>query len=169
MKQFNLLLVEQIQNLRCYARSLTRNVDRADDLVQDCLVKAVDRHEQWQTGTNLRAWLFTILHNLYVSNIRRLNNGPKFVMMDDVEMTEFVSSDNDYSLQMRDLDNAMAELTAEQREIIHLVCVEELKYEDVADVLNIPVGTVMSRLYRARERLRQLMFGDDMPKIRSVK
>lgn len=169
MEQFNALLIEQIKNLRCYANSLTRNTEHADDLVQDCLEKAVDRQHQWQSGTNLRAWLFTILHNLHVSKIRRINNGPSFVTMEEDEIIDSASSEEENSMNLRDLESAMAALTHEQREIIHLVCVEDMKYEDVADILEIPVGTVMSRLSRARERLRQLMFCHDAPRIRRVK
>lgn len=171
------MIVGLIPQLRSYARALTHDKDRADDLLQDCLQRALERLHQWEPGSNMRAWLFTIMHNLHASYAKRFNNGPQFINMD--QPIDSISRNVDCvnaeepSSQLQDLEQALSQLSAEHREIIHLVCVEDMKYEEVARILNIAVGTVMSRLYRAREQLRTLMYGDDKgdssPGLRRVK
>ena len=155
-------ILEQIPRLRRYARDLTGDRARADDLVQDCLERALARIGQWQPGTNMRTWLFTIMHNLYANQARRYNRGPTFIPFDDDEHDTGIASE---SMAAKDIDDALAALPPPQRAVIQLVCIEEMKYEDVAIVLSIPIGTVMSRLSRAREQLRfwLLKNGGPMP------
>lgn len=164
-------VVEFIPQLRSYARSLTRRRDSADDLVQDCLKRALENLDRWQSGTNMRAWLFTIMHNIHISNARRYQGGPQFVTEDNPHSGTPISEGNDLEMatEMRDLENALAALSVEQREIIHLVAGQDLSYAEVASILQIPMGTVMSRLHRAREQLRYHMYGENSTSLRRVK
>ena len=156
MNDFARLLEAEIPRLRRYARALTRDVTRADDLVQSCLTRAVAKQHLWQYGTDLRAWLFTILHNQYVNDVRR-----SVREADTIELSEApqltVQSNAIASLELRDLETALGKLQPEQREVILLVGLEGMAYEEVAAVLEIPVGTVRSRLSRGRDQLRLLM------------
>jgi RNA polymerase sigma-70 factor (ECF subfamily) len=154
---FGALLQTEIPRLRRYARALTRDASRADDLVQSCLVRALAKSHLWQPGTDLRAWLFTILHNQYVNDVRRAMREGTTIPVEDAAPTLTVPSTQGASLRLRDLDRALARLPEEQRQILLLVGLEGMRYEEVATVLNVPVGTVRSRLSRGRDMLRQLM------------
>jgi RNA polymerase sigma-70 factor (ECF subfamily) len=156
MNDFARMLEAEIPRLRRYARALTRDVVRADDLVQSCLTRAVAKQHLWQPGTDLRAWLFTILHNQHVNDVRRgVRDG------NNVELTEAmqlaVQSNAIPTLELRDLETAIGKLPPEQRQVILLVGLEGMAYEEVAKVLKVPVGTVRSRLSRGRDQLRLLM------------
>ena len=156
MNDFARLLEAQIPRLRRSARALTRAVNRADDLVQSCLVRAIAKQHLWERGTNLRAWLFTILHNQHVNNVRHsVREGTSVELGEAPELT--AESNAIASLQLRDLERALAKLPIEQREVVLLVGLEGMAYEEVATVLDIPVGTVRSRLSRGRDQLRRLM------------
>ena len=157
MSDFAHLLEAEIPRLRRYARALTRDASRADDLVQSCLVRAVAKKHLWQVGTDLRAWLFTILHNQHVNDVRRAVREGVSVAVEDVAPILTIQSNVFASLQLRDLDRAIAALPEEQRQVILLVGLEGMRYEDVAAILDIPIGTVRSRLSRGREMLRKLM------------
>ena len=156
MNDFARLLEEQIPRLRRYARALTRDAIRADDLVQSSLVRAIAKQHLWEEGTNLRAWLFTIMHNQHVNHVRSsIREGVTVDLEDAPAMTaEPVATTR---LELRDLERALAKLPTEQREVILLVGLEGMAYEEVAEVLGVPVGTVRSRLSRGRDALRQLM------------
>jgi RNA polymerase sigma-70 factor, ECF subfamily len=156
MHDFAQLLEAEIPRLRRYARALTRDVIRADDLVQNCLTRAIAKQHLWQIGTDLRAWLFTILHNQHVNDVRRAAREGNSVDLSDVP-TLAVASNAIPSLELRDLERAMGKLAAEQRQVILLVGLEGMAYEEVAAILNVPVGTVRSRLSRGRDQLRRLM------------
>jgi len=161
------LLAAQIPRLRRYARALTRSAQAADDLVQDCLERAWRKAHRWEPGTDLRAWLFTLMHNVHINGLRRRR--PDTEPMDDADYPDLRVQAADTPLHMRDLERAVAELPAEQREVLMLVCLEDMTYEQVAAVLGIPIGTVMSRLHRARERLRRYLAGERKPPLRRVK
>lgn len=161
------LLASQIPRLRRYARALTRNAEAADDLVQDCLERAWRKAHHWEAGTDLRAWLFTVMHNVYVNALRRPQ--PETEPMEHTDYQDPQPQPVDAGLNLRDLERGLARLSAEQREVLLLVCLEEMPYEQVAAVLGVPVGTVMSRLHRARERLREWMAGEQKPSLRRVK
>jgi RNA polymerase sigma-70 factor (ECF subfamily) len=148
---------EEIPRLRRYARALTREVTAADDLVQDCLTRALSKVHLWQKGTDLRAWLFTILHNQYVNNVRRAVREGSAVGLSDSEPSLTTLPNQAKRLELRDLQRAIAKLPEEQRAVILLVGLEGMRYEEVARVLDVPVGTIRSRLSRGREMLRQLM------------
>ena len=160
MSDFDRLLEGQIPRLRRYARALTRNIERADDLVQDTLVRALVKQNLWQAGTNLRAWLFMLMHNQNVNNLRRSIREGQMV---DIEATTNVlaaTTDPTASRQLYELDRALGQLAVEQRQTILLVGLEEFSYKEAAAILNVPVGTVRSRLSRGRDHLRRLL---DMP------
>ncbi|GAB3627403.1 RNA polymerase subunit sigma-24 [Pandoraea terrae] len=155
-------LLEHVPRLRRYAKALIHNQDLADDLVQDTLERALGRTRLFEPGTDLRAWLFTIMHNVFANQARKASVRAVHVPLDDdsVAENEFaVQAGETRSLEMRDLDYALRRLPADQREVVLLVGLEELSYADVAHALDIPIGTVMSRLSRGRERLRALMAG----------
>jgi RNA polymerase sigma-70 factor, ECF subfamily len=157
MTAFTELLEAEIPKLRRYARALTRDAVRADDLVQNALVRAIAKQHLWQPGTDLRAWLFTILHHQNVNDVRRsLREGDR-VPVEHVAPTLATVSDPTAALQIRDLERAIAVLPEEQRQVLLLVGLEGMRYEDVAVILDIPIGTVRSRLSRGRETLRRLM------------
>jgi RNA polymerase sigma factor (sigma-70 family) len=157
MSDFARLLEIEIPRLRRYARALTRDVSRADDLVQSCLTRAIAKQHLWQPGTDLRAWLFTILHNQHVNDVRRSVREGVCVPVEDMAPVLTVQSNATAVLQLRDLEGAIAKLPQEQRQVILLVGLEGMRYEEVADILGVPVGTVRSRLSRGRDQLRRLM------------
>jgi RNA polymerase sigma-70 factor, ECF subfamily len=159
MPQFGSLLEAEIPRLRRYARALTRDATRADDLVQSCLLRAVTKQHLWQEGSDLRAWLFTILHNQHVNEVRRSAREGSAVPVEDVALS--VKENAFDSLQLRDLDRAISRLSEQQRQVILLVGLEGMRYEQTAQILDIPVGTVRSRLSRARDELRALMQIDE--------
>lgn len=151
-------LLAEIPRLRRYARALTGDRTRADDLVQDTLERALGRWRLWRPG-NLRAWLMTIMHNLFVNELRA---NALVEYRDDAALPEHpVRSAQADSLELRDLERALQSLPAEQREVLLLVGLEEVAYEEVARIVGVPIGTVMSRLSRARSRLRSLMSGTE--------
>jgi RNA polymerase sigma-70 factor (ECF subfamily) len=157
-REFNFaqMLEAQIPRLRRYARALTRDFVRADDLVQDCLTRAVAKQHLWQYGTNLRAWLFTLLHHQHVNDVRRSIREGSHVMLE--EASELTAQSNAMpTLQLRDLEAALGRLQPEQRQVILLVGLEGMSYGEVASVVNVPIGTVRSRLSRGRDQLRRLM------------
>ena len=161
MTEFARLVEREIPRLRRYARALTRDASRADDLVQSALVRAVAKQHLWQPGTDLRAWLFTILHNQHVNDVRRGMREGTMIPVEDVASVLTVEANATDSLQLRDLDRALARLPDEQRQVILLVGMEGMRYEEVATILGVPIGTVRSRLSRGRETLRGLMGMDE--------
>jgi len=150
-------LEAEIPRLRRYARALTRDAVAADDLVQECLVRALARLHLWQAGTNLRAWLFTILHNQNVNQVRRAVRAGATVELSDAEPRLHRTASQDTKLELRDLDRALGRLPEGQRAVILMIGLEGMPYGEVAEVLGIPVGTVRSRLSRGRDALRRMM------------
>ena len=152
------LIAEQIPRLRRYARALTGDRAAADDLVQDTLERALSRFHLWRRGSDLRAWLFTIMHNIFVNQARSRMRYPH-EPLDETAAEKLQYREPDWSA-LRDIGDALARLPVEQRTVVLLVGLEQFTYEEAARVLDIPIGTVMSRLSRARERLRALLGGD---------
>src|SRR5580765_982078 len=157
MNDFARLIEAVLPRLRRYARALTRDVARADDLVQSCLARALAKRHLWQPGTDLRAWLFTILHNQHVNDVRRSVREGVAVDIEEMASVMSVAPRASAVLELRDLEAAIAKLAPEQRQVILLVGLEGMQYEEVALILGVPVGTVRSRLSRGREQLRRLM------------
>jgi len=147
----------EIPRLRRYARALARDFVAADDLVQDCLARALDKLHLWQEGTDLRAWLFTILHNQYVNQVRRAVREGTAVGLSETEPMLTRAPHQGKRLELRDLERAITKLPEEQRSVILLVGLEGMRYEEVAEILDVPVGTIRSRLSRGREALRRLI------------
>ena len=160
MSKLSRLVEQEIPRLRRYARALTHATDRADDLVQDTLVRALAKIHLWQPGTDIRAWLFTIMHHQYVNTVRREARERTTVNIEHVSSTLTAITDPTARRQLVELDRALARLPSEQREVVLLVGLEGLPYESVAQILGVPIGTVRSRLSRGRERLRELTSRD---------
>ena len=149
-------IVELIPRLRRYARALVGDRARADDLVQDTLERAWNKFHLWRPGSDLRAWLFTVMHNVHVNQVRASRD---HAMLDEDGEEMAVPAVQGASLEIRDLERALALIPHEQREVLLLVALEDMSYAEVANALGIPIGTVMSRLSRAREKLRGMMHG----------
>ncbi len=150
-------ILGHIPALRRYARLLTGDATRADDLVQDTLERACLKWSLWQPGSMLRSWLLSLMHNLFVNQRRDWRHDDGHVALDDI-----AEAGHDPSAQAGerlDMERALAILPPAMREVLLLISVEEYSYSEAAEILAVPVGTVMSRLSRARERLREVMSG----------
>ena len=149
------LIVPYIPNLRRYARALIGDREGADDLVQDTLERAVRKFHLWRPG-DLRAWLFSIMHNVFVNQLKARK------IAYEVEVDESIAApmSSVTATDLMDLDRGLSALSPDQREVVLLVALEDMTYAEVARALGIPIGTVMSRLSRGRERLRRLMEGE---------
>jgi len=154
----DLELERHIPALRRFAWALTRRSDDADDLVQDCLERALARHDTFRRAGAQRAWLFAILHNLFVSGRRRAARRPLVPLEDAPEPAR--EAGQEHAVSARQMLAALDQLPEEQRAVLLLIGVEDLSYEDAARALGIPVGTLMSRLSRGRERLRRIVAGE---------
>jgi RNA polymerase sigma-70 factor, ECF subfamily len=153
-------LVAAIPRLRRYARVLTGEATRADDLVQETLARAWEKRRLWAAGTDLRAWLFTIMHNVFVNQraLAKREAGNVSLDGDDDGNTAWqipVRATQQTRVELIEVLREVGRLPVDQRAVLILAAVEELRYEEIATVLSIPVGTVMSRLSRAREKLRR--------------
>jgi len=162
------LLQEEIPRLRRYARALMRDRTAADDLVQDTLERAWRHRHGWQSSRPLRPWLFSLMHNLRVDQLRS-QGMPLQPLEDGMEDLPCRPTQTD-GLELRDLESALYRLPEEQRAVLLLVALEDMSYEHIAQTLAVPIGTVMSRLSRGRERLRRLMAGEPaVPHLKAVK
>jgi len=149
-------LVAEIKNLRAFAISLSGSVSLADDLVQETLLRAWSKSDKFQPGTSLRAWLFTILRNIYYSNYRKRAR--------EVQDSEgayarrlTISGDQESHLDLEDFRKALTKLPAEQREVLTLVGASGLSYEEAAAICHVEIGTIKSRLSRARAKLVEML------------
>jgi RNA polymerase sigma-70 factor (ECF subfamily) len=152
MNEEHRLIVEQIPHLRRYARALLGDKILADDLVQECLTRAMDRLHLWRPGSNMRVWLMAIMHNIHVNEAKRRAARPG----------------QDQPLLLRDMNDALDQLPDDQRHVILLIGLEGLEYAEAAEVLDIPIGTVMSRFGRGRKSLREFLDSDGAPRLRRV-
>jgi RNA polymerase sigma-70 factor (ECF subfamily) len=156
------LIQPLIPALRRYARALLRDRSAADDLVQDWLERAISGWHQHRADP--RPWVFTILHNLAMTRLRRTASRARHIAIEDAQENMFaLAPSQEHGLRYRELLQALSRLPEEQKTVLLLATVEELSYAETAKVLDIPVGTVMSRLSRARERLLKEMDGDEKP------
>ncbi len=153
------LIEQHIPRLRRYARALTGDRAAADDLVQDTLERALSRFHLWRQGSDLRAWLFTIMHNIFVNQVRSRARRDHESLETEPAADTARAPEPDW-LELRDIASALSRLPQEQRAVVLLVGLEQFTYDEAARVLGVPIGTVMSRLSRARERLRALLGGD---------
>jgi len=158
---------QHLEALQRYALRLRKDRAAADDLVQDVVARALDRHDQFETGTNLRAWLLTIMHNLHVNQMRRQQCRPDSIAWTrELPIPEHPGG-QDGRLILRDLKRALINLSSEQRCVLLLVAIQGCTYEETAARLHIPVGTVMSRLSRARDHVRRSL-ADEAPRQRGA-
>jgi RNA polymerase sigma-70 factor (ECF subfamily) len=150
----------EIPMLRRYARFLSRNVDQADDLVQECLARAIARIDSWEPGTNLQAWLIVILRNIFLNECRRVKR--ERVSLEGLRSVEttHIPAQQDASLMLADLEAAFMSLSTDHREVLTLVVIQGMTYERTAQILGVTMGTIKSRLSRARTRLGETMNGD---------
>jgi RNA polymerase sigma-70 factor, ECF subfamily len=150
---FSEKLVGLLPRLRRFALSLCRNSSTADDLVQSACVRAMSARDSWQEGTNFDAWMFRILRNLWLDQLRHRKVTGHETDVDEAEHLSAPDADGEQVLFLQQVRSAMAALPDDMREVVSLVCVEELSYREAAEILDVPVGTVMSRLARARVKL----------------
>lgn len=161
MKDMLPLIEPLIPALRRYARALMRDRAAADDLVQDCLERAITRWHQRRADGDARTWMFTILHNLAINRLRRLRGRGAHLPIEDAgELALARPPSQEDRLRHRDVLNALETLPEDQRAVLLLVSVEDVSYAQAARILDVPIGTIMSRLSRARERLRRAMDGE---------
>jgi len=158
LNEFSARVHELIPRLRRYARALTGERSAADDLVQDTLERAWNKLHLWRDGSDLRAWLFTIMHNVHVNQVRS-RIAAATVPLDEAAEAPVRATQTDM-LEVRDIDTALQQLSLDQRQVLLLVAIERMSYEETARTLGIPIGTVMSRLARGRERLRMVLGGE---------
>lgn len=168
MDETLLLIEKEIPRLRRYARFLVRDVDRADDLVQETLTRAIEKLHTWQQGTNMRAWLFVIMRNSFISEFRREKRAPTTSGLAEDDKALSVSGGQEGRIAFLNLQSAFDRLSDDQREILVLVAIEGLKYEEAAATLGIPIGTVRSRVARARQALREILEGHQEQNLRLV-
>jgi RNA polymerase sigma-70 factor (ECF subfamily) len=160
-------LLAQLPGLRRYAAALSGNAADADDVVQDCIERALARQDTLRAPESMGRWLKVILHNLYFTRLRR--RGAQSVPIEDFAEDLALSVPPEDRDRIRDLVRAMATLTMEHRQILLLISLEGMSYREVADTLDIPIGTVMSRVARARERLRSALEGAEDRAVRRIK
>ncbi|WP_158660221.1 sigma-70 family RNA polymerase sigma factor [Niveispirillum cyanobacteriorum] len=164
---FHQQLTDHLTALRRYAFVLTRSADEAEDLLQDCLAKAVASAAQWRPGSDLKAWLFRILYTCHISRRRRQQVRLRSVTSLEAEMAEPSQPPDQLArLEAARVVAKLETLPEGQRQAILMVAVEDLKYEDAARRLGIPIGTFMSRIARGREALRRALEGEERPALR---
>jgi RNA polymerase sigma-70 factor, ECF subfamily len=160
--EFRMALVECIPHLRAFARSLTRNREQADDLVHDAAVRALTAESQFSPGTNFKAWIFTILRNLYYNRWRE--HRVRSALLEDPALgIERVGPPQEAALKIRDFKRAFWQLGQDQREALILVGASGMSYEEAAAICQCPVGTVKSRVSRARQQLLQPLYAGPVP------
>ncbi|UCI05762.1 sigma-70 family RNA polymerase sigma factor [Mesorhizobium sp. B1-1-8] len=152
-------IVAQLGSLRRYARSLTRDGADAEDLVHDALVRAYERRGTFRTGGNLRAWLFSIMHNVFIDRMRSRRSEAARIEQAGHLADASVPASQDHSVRLAQVREAFLALPDEQREALHLVAIEGLGYAHAAEVSGVPLGTLMSRIGRARAALREMEEG----------
>ena len=160
---------KSVPALRRYARALTRNADRADDLVQDCLERAIKKRGLWTPTGTLQGWLFRILLNLWRNDARTQRRRGEHVPIDGLLVEPSTPAPQPGRIALGEMSRAIDQLPGDQREALLLVVLEGSTYEEAATILGIPIGTLMSRLGRARAALRVLTGANDEPRLRSVK
>ena len=149
-------IAAEVPRLNRYALALLRDRRDAEDLVHDCVVRALANLTGWRDGDNPRKWLFTILHNLYIDRVRAQGRMPMQLSLDAVDLNASSVRPNE-EVTRHEINTALQALPAEQRQCVLLIGLEGLSYAEASEVLGVPVGTIMSRLSRGREKLRELL------------
>lgn len=167
---FRTQLAGELPPLRRFARALCGDAALADDLVQDCVERALIKSHLYDPARPLRAWLYAVLRNLYISSLRRTGRSGVIKTVDDLQNGEgSVAPQQEDRLSVTSVSEALDRLASQHREVIVLIALEEMSYRDAAEILGIPLGTVMSRLSRAREQLRQILEDRGHQVLRRVK
>ena len=168
MEERKAAILAEIPRLRRYARALLRDRDAADDLVQDCLERALLRLDNWRTGESPRRWLFTIMHHLFVDQMRKTKRRAEVVMLtlDDSEALSSPSEQHE-NVASREIMDALQAISPDRRAALLMVGVEGFSYAEAATMLGVPAGTLMSRIARGREELRGLL--DDVARRRTIR
>ncbi len=151
------MILKNLPQLRRYAIALVGEVDKADDLLQEAVLRAIQKADRWQPGTNLRAWLFTIMHNLYIDERRKFAARPRHVDIADHAWKLPSRPSQDGVVNLRRLEVALQALPEEQRVVLLLVGLQGFSYTETSEIVGVPIGTVRSRLSRGRETLRQTL------------
>lgn len=162
-------IATHVAALRRYALVLTADPHEADDLVQECVSRVLGQMRAWRPVRDLRAYLFTTMHNVFIDTSRKRRHRADHIPIDDIMLTLASPPNQQRRLEIRDLIQALAMLPEQQREIVLLIGLEGMSYLEAARVLDVPIGTVMSRLSRGREALRQLMTHGAASRLRVVK
>lgn len=169
-QDFRSQLIIELPFLRRFARSLSGDASLADDLVQDCLARALDKHHLYDPARPLRAWLYAILRNQFISGLRRASHLKLVKTVDDLtDGEDAVPPDQETGFSLALISEALGLLQPQHREVLVLVSLEDMSYRDVAEILGVPIGTVMSRLSRARAQMRTLLEERGTPVLRRVK
>jgi RNA polymerase sigma-70 factor, ECF subfamily len=159
MSDFGRLIEQEVPRLRRYARALTRDIGQADDLVQSCLVRALAKEHLWQPGSNLRVWILTVLHNLHINRVRRLIREQDNAIVASACLA-LAQTEPSARLDLLDVERAIGKLPELQRRVILLIGLEGMRYDEAAQILAVPIGTIRSRIARARQTLRELLERD---------
>jgi RNA polymerase sigma-70 factor, ECF subfamily len=168
MGNFESRLEVEIPSLRRYARILLRDAERADDLLHDCLERALSYRHLFVRSDNLHAWLFRIMRNVYLNNLRATRRRPLTIGIDEGS-SPAIPAEQISRVEIAETIAAFDRLPIDQREVLLMVVVEGHSYRDTARILGVPAGTVMSRMARAREQLRELSTDPELPRLRRVK
>lgn len=163
MEDVRWLMAGEIPRLRRYALILTRNDHEADDLVQDCLERAIRKQHQWRKHGSIRSWLYRILFSVFINQRKRQRKHEGAVSLDVVPVQACVEPSQEDRIACLEIGEALARLPDEQRAAIALTVIEGFSYDEAAEMMNIPIGTLRSRLFRGRETLRQL-YDEGAPK-----
>jgi RNA polymerase sigma-70 factor, ECF subfamily len=150
-------MIEHIPALRRYARVLERTNDKADDLVQDCIERALSKAALYQPDTNLRAWLFTIMRNIAITQVRKDNLRRTYAIERQAMTPRYEAPSQTDTVALKDTLRLMGALSSGEQQAVSLLAIEDLSYEDAANIAGMPVGTMKSRLSRGRQRLRSLV------------
>jgi RNA polymerase sigma factor (sigma-70 family) len=159
-------LADHVRHLRRYALALTRDRHKAEDLVQECLTRAIAAADRLRPDAPLRPWLFRILHNVHISQERRRQVQDAVIVSSDAEASG--EAPQLAHLELRDVVAALDRLPDGQREAVLLMALEDLPYQEAAEVLGVPLGTFMSRLSRGRKALRTMVEGEERPRLRVI-
>lgn len=161
-------IVSEIPRLRRYARALLRDREGADDLVQDCLERALTRLDNWQSGESPRRWLFTIMHHLFIDRMRKMNRRGEAAMLPlDTDEALATPAEQFGNAASREIVDALQAIGPDRRAALVLVSIEGFSYAEAANILGVPAGTLMSRIARGREELRALL--DDTARRRAIR
>ncbi|MFT3986320.1 sigma-70 family RNA polymerase sigma factor [Aestuariivirga sp.] len=167
---FRTQLAAELPHLRRFARALAGDAALADDLVQDCIERAIVKGHLYDPARPLRAWLYAVLRNLFISGLRHQSRSMVVKTVDDLADGEgAVAPEQEHRLSASLVAEALERLPAQHREVIVLVGLEEMSYRDAAEIIGVPVGTIMSRLARARSALRQILEDRGHTVLRRVK